>query len=179
MGALGNTAVPGVQRLLSQHFGNVFVRALLVSTEIDQRIRVAHQPLPIVFEQGFQGGDILQDDGGHDVAGAHGGLELAKIVRQGDVAELVHHQPDRDGQRPLVYLVRLIVEGLKRAGVEHTHEVVECAVIVGDDGKDGLLAVPHHAQLHIVPAGDADDLRQDERGQPDGGGQKNTFRGFA
>ena len=50
---------------------------------------------------------------------------------------------------------------------------------LGDDGKDGLLAVPHQAQFHIVPRGDAHDLRDDERGQPDGGGQKNTFRGFA
>ena len=121
----------------------------------------------------------MQDDGGHDVAGAHGGLELAKIVRQGDVAELVHHQPDRDWQRPLVYFVRLIVEGLKRAGVEHPYKVVECAVIIGDDGKDSLLAVPHQTQLHIVPVGDAHDLRDDERGQSDGGGQKNTFSCFA
>lgn len=179
MGTLGNTAVPGVQSLLSQHFGNVFVGTLLISTQIDQCVRVAHQALPIVLEQSFQSGDILQDNGGHDVAGAHGSLELTKIVRQGDVAELVHHQPDRDGQRPLVYLVRLIVEGLKRAGVEHPHKVVECTVIIGDDGKDGLLAVPHQAQFHIVPRGDAHDLRDDERGQPDGGGQKNTFRGFA
>ena len=110
--------------------------ALLVPAQIDQCVRVTHQALPIVFEQGFEGGNVLQDDGGHDIAGAHGGLELAKIVRQGDVAELVHHQPDWNRQRPLVYLVRLIVEGLKRASVEHTYEVVEGAVIVGDNGKD-------------------------------------------
>ena len=106
-------------------------------------------------------------------------MQLSEVVRQGDVAELVHHQPDRDGQRPLVHLIRLIVEGLKRAGVEHTHKIVKGAVIVGDDGKDGLFAVPHQAQLHIVLRGDADDLRQDECGQPDGGGQKDGFCGFA
>ena len=52
-------------------------------------------------------------------------------------------------------------------------------VIVGNDGKDGLLAVPHQAQLHIVPAGDAYDLRDNERGQPDGGGQKDRLCCFA
>lgn len=112
----------------------------------------------------------MQDDGGHDVAGAHGGLQFAEVVRQGHVAKLVHHQTDGDWQRPLVYLVRLIVEGLKGAGVEHTYKVVKCAVIVRDDGKDGLFAVPHLSQFHIVPAGDAYDLREDKGGQADGGG---------
>ena len=67
----------------------------------------------------------MEYNGGHDVAGAHGGLELAKVIRQGDVAELVHHQADRDGQGPLVYLVGLVVEGLKGAGVEHPHQVIK------------------------------------------------------
>ena len=98
-------------------------------------------------------------------------MELAKVVRQGDVAELVHHQADRDGQGSLVYLVGLVVEGLKGAGVEHPHQVIKRAVVVGDDGEHGLLALPHEAQLHIVPRSDAGDLRQDESGKPDSGAQ--------
>ena len=69
-----------------------------------------------------------------------------------------------------MYLVRLVVEGLKRAGVEHTHQVVKGAVIIGDDGKDSLLAISHHPQLHIVTGCNVGDLRENESGQPNGGG---------
>ena len=67
---------------------------------------------------------------------------LPKSSGRGDVAELVHHQADRDGQGSLVYLVGLVVEGLKGAGVEHPHQVIKRAVVVGDDGEHGLLAFP-------------------------------------
>ena len=121
----------------------------------------------------------MQDNRGHDVAGAHGSLELAKVVRQGDIAELVHHQPDGDRQRPLMYLVRLIVKRLERTGVEHPYKVVERAVVIRYDGENGLLAVAHQAQLHIVLAGDAHDLRDNKCGQPDSSGQKDGFCCFA
>ena len=75
------------------------------------------------------------------------------------------------GRAPLVYLVGLVVEGLKGAGVEHPHQVIKGAVVVWDDGEHGLLALPHEAQLHIVPRSDAGDLRQDESGKPDSGAQ--------
>ena len=97
-------------------------------------------------------------------------MQLAEVIGQGHVAELVHHKPDGDGQAALVNLVRLIVEGLKSAGVGHTHQVVKRPIVIGDHGEHGLFSVAHHIQLHIVPAGNAHDLRQDERGQPDGGG---------
>ena len=71
-----------------------------------------------------------------------------------------------------MHLVRLIIEGLKGAGVEHTHQIVERAVIIRDDGEHGLLALAHQAQFHIVPAGDVHDLGQDEGRQPDGGGNQ-------
>ena len=44
-----------------------------------------------------------------------------------------------------MHLIRLIVEGLKRAGVEHTHKIVKGAVIVGDDGKEGAIMPPAFA----------------------------------
>ena len=152
---------------------------LLVSTQINQRIGIAHQALPIILEQGFEGRDILKDDGRHDIAGAHGGLELAEVVRQRYIAELVHHQPDRDGQGTLVYLVGLVIEGLEGTGIEHPHQIVEGAVIVGDDGKHGLFALTHEAQLHIVPRRDTGDLGQDEGGEPHCGGYQDRLGGFA
>ena len=115
----------------------------------------------------------MQNNGGADIPGAHGGLELAEVIRQGHVAKFIHHQSYRDGQRPLVYLVGLVVEGLKGAGVEHPHQVIECAVIVWDDGKHGLLAVSHQAQFHIVPAGNAHDLGENKGGQADGSAHQN------
>ena len=177
--AAGHTSVAGIQSLLAQQFGDVFMGGLLVSTQVNQRIGIAHQALPIILEQGFEGRDILKDDGRHDIAGAHGGLELAEVVRQRYIAELVHHQPDRDGQGTLVYLVGLVIEGLKGTGIEHPHQIVEGAVIVGDDGKHGLFALTHEAQLHIVPRRDTGDLGQDEGGEPHCGGYQDRLGGFA
>ena len=175
MGPPGYAAVAGVQGLLAQQLGDVFVGGLLISTQIDQCVGVAQQALPIVFEQGLEGGDVLQDYGGHDVAGAHGSLQLSKIVRQGHVAELVHHQTDRDRQSPLVYFVGLVVEGLKGAGIEHTHQIRKCGIVVRDDGEYRLLALSHSLQLHVIPGRNAGDLGQDEGGEPDSGGDQNRF----
>ena len=36
-------------------------------------------------------------------------MELAEVIRQGHIAELVHHEPDGYGECPLVDLVRLII----------------------------------------------------------------------
>ena len=48
--------------------------ALLIAAEIDHGVGVADNAFPVVFEQGLELGDVLQDDGRHDVSGAHGGL---------------------------------------------------------------------------------------------------------
>lgn len=53
VGAFGNALVPGSDGFFPQHFGNVFVRTLLIPAEIYQRICITHQALPIVFEQGL------------------------------------------------------------------------------------------------------------------------------
>ena len=74
-----------------------------------------------------------------------------------------------------MYLVGLVVEGLKGAGVEHPHQVIKGAVVVWDDGEHGLLALPHEAQLHIVPRCDVGDLGQDEGGEADGGLDQNAL----
>ena len=171
MGAAGHAAVAGVQGLLAQQLGDILVSGGLIPTQINQCVGVAQKPLPVILEQGLEGGNVLEYNGGHDIAGAHGSLEFAKVIRQGDIAELVHHQADRDGQGSLVYLVGLIVQSLKGAGVEHTHQIVKCPVVIRDDGEHGLLTLPHEAQLHIVPRSDAGDLRQDESGKPDSGAQ--------
>ena len=121
----------------------------------------------------------MQNNGRHDVAASHGSLQLAEVIRERDIAKLVHHHPHGNGQRPLMHLVRLIVKTLKGAGVEHTHDVVEGAVVVRDDGKHGLLALAHLVQFHIVFCCDVLYLRQDERGQPHRRGDQDALRGLA
>ena len=100
VGAAGHAAVAGVQGLLAQQLGDILVGGRLISAQIHQRVGVAQKPFPVILEQGLEGGNVLEYNGGHDVAGAHGGLELAKVIRQGDVAELVHHQADRELMTP-------------------------------------------------------------------------------
>ena len=171
--------MPHIQRLLAQHLRNILVGRLLVAAQIQQRVSVAQQSLPVVLEQCLQTGYILQDDGGHDIAGTHGALYLYKIAGQRHVAELVHHQPHRNRQRPLMHLIRLIIQRLERAGIEHPHQIVKGAVTVGDNRKDRLFALPHHGKLHFVLGGDVPNLRYDEGRQPHRSSNEDGTRRFA
>ena len=78
-----------------------------------------------------------------------------------------------------MYLVCLIIQRLKRAGVEHPHQIVKGAVAVGDNGKDGLLTLSHQGKLHFIVRGDVPDLRDDEGRQPHRGGNEDGMRRFA
>ena len=166
----------GVNSFLAELFGNVLVRALLIAAEIDKGIGVADDTLPVVFEQGFELGNILQDDRGHDVAGTHGRLQAGITVWQGDVGKLVKHEAYRHGKAAHVYLVRLVVQLLKCLGVEHTHKEIEAHVVaVRDDAEDSLFAFSQLGKLQIVLVGNVLDLPQRERGQTDGGRHKDAF----
>ena len=160
----------GINGFLAELFGNVLVGALLVAAEIDKGISVADDALPVVFEQGFELGYVLQDDGGHDVAGSHGRLQAGVTVREGDVCKLVEHEAHRHGQTAHVNLVRLVVQLLKCLGVEHADKEIEAHVVaVRDDAENGLLAFSQLGKLQIVLVGNVLDLPQREGGKPDGG----------
>ncbi len=63
-------------------------------------------------------------------------------IRQGDIGKLIEYEPDRYRQRPHVYLVRLVVQFLKRLRVKHTYKEIQAVVIaVGDNAKDGLFSL--------------------------------------
>ena len=162
----GGAPVPHIQGLLAQHLRDVFMGGLLVPAQIQQRVGVAQQSLPFVLKQRLQPRDILQHNGGHDVPGAHGALYLPEVAGQGHIAKLVHHQPHRHRQRPLMHLVRLVVKGLKRAGIEHPHQVIKGAVAVGDHGKYRLLSLPHAGKLHFVTGCNAPNFRDNKGRQP-------------
>ena len=134
---------PGLNGLLAQQLGHILVGALLIAAQVEKGVGVADDPLPGVLEELLELGDILQDDGGHHIPGAHGGLEPCIPVRQGHIGELVEQEPHGDRQLPAVYLVRLIVELLEGLGIEHPHQEIERYVVaVRDDAEDGLLALP-------------------------------------
>lgn len=119
------------------------------------------------FKQGLELGQVLQDDGDADLPAAHGGKELVEFIRQGDVAEFVHHEMDVQGQPAAVNMVGQVVKLLEKLGVEHPHDEIEAAVVVGDHGKEGRLFLPDGGQLHFIHRGDARDGGQVELFQPD------------
>ena len=148
--------------LLAEHFTDVLVRALLVAAEVEHGIRVTQQALPLIFIKGLQSGNILQNDRRHDIAAAHGRLYLAKLVGQGHVAKLIHHQTDGDRQATLMQLVRAVVERLEGAGVEHSHKERKGAVVIGNYAKDSLFPLAQQMKLQLIMRCNAVDLRQDK-----------------
>ena len=188
LGALGiGAAAPlalaagaGADGFLPQQLGDVLVGALFVAAQIHQGVGVADDALPVILEQGLQLGDVLQNDGGHDVPGTHGGLKPCVAIRQSDIGELVEHEPHRHRQRPLMHLVRLVIQLLKGLGVEHPHQEVQGVVVaVGDDAEDRLLPFPQPGQLQAVLTGDVLNLRQGKGRQPHGGGHQDGFGGLS
>ena len=174
--ALGLPVGTGVDGLLAQELGDVFVGTLLVAAQIQERITVAGYGLPsVLLIQSFELGQVLDDDRGADLPGAHGGQGLVKLLRQGHVGELVQHHPHMDRQPSMIHMVSLIIELLNDLGVEHTHEVGQRRVVVGDDGEDGRLYLSDVADVHIVVVGDRADLVHIERRQSDCQGDVDTL----
>ena len=78
-----------------------------------------------------------------------------------------------------MHLVSLIIQRLKRTGVEHPHKIVESAVAVGDNSKDCLFALSHHRKFHFIAGGNVPNLRDDESRQPHRGGNEDGTCRFA
>ena len=71
---LARTCCPGVDGFLAQQFGHILMGGLLVAAQIDKGIGISDDALPVILEKCLQLADILQDDGSHDITGAHGCL---------------------------------------------------------------------------------------------------------
>ena len=169
----------GVDGALAHELGNVFVGGLFVASEVDEGIAVAHQGFPTVLEQSFQLGHVLDDDGHGDFPAAHGGQQLFKIVRQGDVGKLVHQEMHMDRQPAAVLPVGQVVELLESLGVEHPDQVVKGGVVVGDAAVHHGLSFADGRYVHLVKVRHARHLGQVEGRQPDAHGHEDGLRRFA
>lgn len=122
----------------------------------------------------------MQDDGSHNIAASHGGLQPGIAVRKGNVGKFIEHQSNRDGQGAAVIPVCLIVQLLKRLRIEHTYQEVQRGVVaVGDHTENRLFAAAQLVQLHIVPAGDPLYFWQGESRQAHSSLHQNRLCGFA
>ena len=79
----------------------------------------------------------------------------------------------------MVGLVRAVVEGLERLGVEQGYQKIKCGIVVRDDGVECHLFFAQGVEIHVVVVGDGLDLGQVEGGQPDGGGHEDGLGGLA
>ena len=82
------------------------------------------------------------------------------------------YKVDVAGQGSVVDLVRAVVEGLERLGVEQAHQKIQAVVVVRYHRIQRTLFLSQSVEVHIIPVGDGLDLGQVEGGQPDGGGHE-------
>ena len=99
--------------------------------------------------------------------------------RHCDIRKLVHDKMNVNRESAAVNIVSGVIELLEKLGVEHADDEIEGAVIVGDDGKDGGLALAHLGQLQLVVLGDGGQGLQVELGQPGDQGDLDGLQGFA
>ena len=116
-------------------FPQVVLRDQLVSgrfiaAQVQKFITVADDGFPLLFKQRLELGNVLNDDGNADIPGAHGG-QLTGKAGQGHRGELVQHKVDMAGQGPMVDLVRAVVEGLERLGVEQGYQKLKLVSLSG------------------------------------------------
>ena len=78
---------------------------LLITAEIQEVVAIAHDALPLLFKQSLELCKVLDDDADGDLAAAHGGQQLVKLIGQGDVRKLVHHEVNGNRERTSVYMV--------------------------------------------------------------------------
>ena len=50
----------------------------------------------------------------------------------------------------MVDLVGAVIEGLERLGIEQTHQKIEGAVVVRDDGVQGAFPLPQGVEIHVI-----------------------------
>ena len=57
-----------VDGLLAQQLGDVFVGAQFVAAQVEELVTITYDVLPLLLEQGFELGHVLDDDGHGDLA---------------------------------------------------------------------------------------------------------------
>lgn len=72
-----------VNGLLAQQFGHILVGGLLVAAQIEKFITVSHNALPLLFKEGLELSEVLDDDAHGDLSAPHGGKQLVEFIRQG------------------------------------------------------------------------------------------------
>ena len=76
-----------------------------VAAEVKKLVTVAKYRLPFLFKQRFECRYILQNDRHEHIAGTHDRKDLGEVLRQADIAELVHQEVNGDGQTAAVFVV--------------------------------------------------------------------------
>ena len=66
----------------TEQLRHIFVRALLVPSEIDKFVTVTDNGLPLLLKKSFELREVLQDNADRYTAGTHNGQYLVKVVRQ-------------------------------------------------------------------------------------------------
>ena len=168
----------GIDGGFAEGLGNVLVGAGLVAAEVQQGVRVAGDGFPGVLELLLDLRHVLDDGAAGDVSGPHG-CQFAGQPRQIDRGSLIQDEVDMLGQRPVVDLVRAVVEGMEHLGIKQTYQEVIGIVIVRDNSVQGTFLLSQRVQIHIVVVRDGPDLGQIERCQAYGCGHKNTLGSLA
>ncbi len=64
----------------------------------------------------------------------------------------------------MVDLVRAVVEGLERLGVEQGYQKIKAGIVIRDNGIQGAFLLAQGVEIHVVVVGDGLDLGQVEGG---------------
>ncbi len=130
----------------------------------------------MLLKQSLQLRKVLDDDRNGNLTASHGGQELIKLIRQGDIGKLVHDEMHMHGQSAAVNRVGLIVELLKQLGIKHTHDEIEGAVIIGNYGEYRRFLFADLPQIHFITLGNARQRIQIELFQTGDQGNLNGFQ---
>ena len=84
-----------------------------------------------------------------------------------------------NGKPPIVDIIRLIAEQVKKLGVHNRNDKVEGIVGIRDNDKQRRLAVADAIQLHLVVTHQLPQLRDVKRGEPCAAANQDRLGGFA
>ena len=73
------------------------MRGLLIAAQVDELVAVADNAFPLLLKQGLELRHVLNDDRDRNLAGAHGGEQLVKLIGQRHVRKLIHDKVNVDG----------------------------------------------------------------------------------
>ena len=148
----------------------------LVATKIEQFIAVAQDALPLFFKEGFQLGNVLQDDGYRDIPRTHGGQQLVEVIRQAHVRKFIHEKVHRHRQASPVLVVGQMEQLLENLGVQDGHQEIEAGVVIGNQGEQGHFFLSQAGQIQLVCGGEGGEGSEIELFQPGCQGNLDGFQ---